>query len=171
MNNGIGLITENRREEGIIPLLSVKRNMTISSLSTLSNKGWLFNQMEKSIAETYIKRLNIKTSSLLKEIRYLSGGNQQKVILARWMIHKQKVLIISEPTRGIDIGSKAEIHKIIDEMANLGLAILMISSEIEEVMGISDRIIVMHEGMITKEFTREEATKEKLMMPSIEGIK
>lgn len=170
MNSGIGLITENRREEGIIPLLSVKRNMTVSSLNALSNKGWLFNQRERSVAETYVKRLNIKTPSLSKEIMYLSGGNQQKVILARWMIHKQKVLIISEPTRGIDVGSKAEIHKIIDEMANLGLAILMISSEIEEIIGISDRIIVMYEGTITKEFTREEATKEKLMIASVGGV-
>lgn len=170
MNSGIGLITENRREEGIIPLLSVKRNMTISSLNTLSNKGWLFNQRERFVAETYVKRLDIKTPSLSKEIMYLSGGNQQKVILARWMIHKQKVLIISEPTRGIDVGSKAEIHKIIDEMANLGLAILMISSEIEEIIGISDRIIVMYEGTITKEFTREEATKEKLMIASVGGV-
>ncbi|MHB8278324.1 MAG: sugar ABC transporter ATP-binding protein [Candidatus Humimicrobiaceae bacterium] len=169
--SGVGLITENRREEGIIPLLSVKRNMTLPSLNTLSNRGWLFNPRERQIAKAYVKRLDIKTPSLSREVMYLSGGNQQKVILARWMIHKLKVLIVSEPTRGIDVGSKAEIHKIIDEMANQGMAIMMISSEIEEIMGLSDRIIVMYEGMIMKEFTREEVTNKKLMTAAVGGVK
>jgi ribose transport system ATP-binding protein len=170
MFSGIGLITENRREEGIIPLLSVKRNMTMPSLNTLSNGGWLFNPRERRVAKTYVKRLDIKAPSLSKEVMYLSGGNQQKVILARWMIHKQKVLIVSEPTRGIDVGSKVEIHKIIDEMANQGMAIIMISSEIEEIIGLSDRIIVMYEGVITKEFSREEATNKKLMTAAVGGV-
>ena len=170
MCSGIGLITEKRREEGIMPLLSVKRNMTIPSLNTLSDGGWLFNQRERRVVETYVKRLDIKTPSLTKEVMHLSGGNQQKVILARWMIHKQKVLIVSEPTCGIDVGSKAEIHKIIDEMANQGVAIIMISSEIEEVMGLSDKIIVMYEGMITRKFTREEATNKKLMTAAVGGV-
>ena len=145
MCSGIGLITEKRREEGIMPLLSAKRNMTMPSLNTLSDGGWLFNQRESRVAKTYVKRLNIKTPSLTKEVIYLSGGNQQKVILARWMIHKQKVLIVSEPTRGIDVGSKVEIHKIIDEMANQGVAIIM-------------------------KFTREEATNKKLMTAAVGGV-
>lgn len=170
IRRGIGLITENRREEGIVPRLSVKRNMTLASLNDLSNRGWLLKRKERDIANTYIKRLDIKTPSLLREIMYLSGGNQQKTILAKWMIHKQKVLIVSEPTRGIDVGSKVEIHKIIDEMANQGLAIIMISSEIEEILGLSDRIIVMHEGTISGEFLRKEATKKKLMEAAVGGI-
>lgn len=171
LSKGISLITENRREEGIISILSVKRNMTLPSLGSLANKGWLFNKNEVRATQKFVKRLNIKTPSLEQEIMYLSGGNQQKVILARWLLHEQQVLIVVEPTRGIDVGSKAEIHKIIDEMANQGVAIIMVSSEIDEIIGLSDRIIVMRNGMISNEFNRKEALKEKIMLAAVGGAK
>lgn len=168
-NNGIGLLTENRREEGIIQLLSVQKNMTIASLEIFSKVGWLLQLKESRVSKSFIKKLDIKTSSLSTLIRDISGGNQQKVLLARWMIKNQRVLIVVEPTRGIDVGSKVEIHKLIDNMARQGVAIIIVSSEFDEIIGLSDKIIVMHEGCITGEFTQKEVTKKKLMMAAIGG--
>ena len=114
-----------------------------------------------------MQRLAIKTPSLRHKVEYLSGGNQQKVLLARWLMKKLEVLILDEPTRGIDVGAKAEIHKLIDELAQAGLAVIVLTSEMPELLGVSDRILVMSSGRITGEFSRTEATQEKILAAAI----
>jgi ABC-type sugar transport system ATPase subunit len=163
MDKGLGLLTESRKEDGLILPLSVKDNMTLASLKRFATFSWLKPRQEIREASDYVSRLSIKTPSLRQQVRLLSGGNQQKVLMARWMMRDPKVLLLTEPTRGIDVGSKAEIYRLIDEMAHRGLGILFMSTEIPEILGISDRILVMREGQITAEFTRAEATHEKLI--------
>lgn len=163
MQKGMGLLTEDRKGDGLVLPLSVKDNMTLASLKRFATFAWLHPSRESKEASDYVSRLSIKTPSLRQKVRLLSGGNQQKVLMARWMMRDPKVLILAEPTRGIDVGSKAEIYRLIDEMAHRGLAILFMSTEIPEVLGIADRIIVMREGRITAEFSRAEATQERLV--------
>lgn len=163
IGKGLGLLTESRKDDGLVLMLSVKENMTIASLDKFSNATWLQPIKEARAAADYVKRLAIKTPTLRQRVRLLSGGNQQKVLMARWMMRDLKALILAEPTRGIDVGSKAEIYRLIDEMAHRGMAILFMSTEIPEILGISDRILVMREGRITAEFSRAEATQEKLV--------
>jgi ABC-type sugar transport system ATPase subunit len=163
IGKGLGLLTESRKDDGLVLMLSVKENMTIASLDKFSTATWLQPIKEARAAGEYVKRLAIKTPSLRQRVRLLSGGNQQKVLMARWMMRDLKALILAEPTRGIDVGSKAEIYRLIDEMAHRGMAILFMSTEIPEILGISDRILVMREGRITAEFSRDEASQEKLV--------
>jgi ribose transport system ATP-binding protein len=163
MEKGVGFLTENRKEDGLVLPLSVKDNMTLASLKQFSTFSWLHRGSESREASRYVSLLSIKTPSLGQKIRFLSGGNQQKVLMARWMMRDPKVLILSEPTRGIDVGSKAEIYRLIDEMAHRGLGIVFMSTEIPEILGIADRVIVMREGVITAEFSRVEATQEALI--------
>ena len=165
--NGLGLLTEDRREEGIIPELSVKDNITLAYLKDFARGGWLLPNKERKTTKSFINRLNIKTSSIFTKIKNLSGGNQQKVIIARWMVEKQKILIIVEPTRGIDVGAKVEIHKLIIEMANSGMAIIVISSEVDEIKNISDRVLIIYKGQISKEISNREATSKKLLEAAI----
>ncbi|MEA2526921.1 MAG: ribose transport system ATP-binding protein [Thermomicrobiales bacterium] len=163
IDKGLGLLTESRKEDGLVLPLSVKENMTIASLDKFSAFSWLHPLKEARAAADYVKRLAIKTPSLRQKVRLLSGGNQQKVLMARWMMRDLKALILCEPTRGIDVGSKAEIYRLIDQMAHRGMAVLFMSTEIPEILGISDRILVVREGRITAEFSRAEATQEKLV--------
>jgi ABC-type sugar transport system ATPase subunit len=156
-------LTENRKEDGLVMQLSVKENMTVASLDKFSRWSWLQPLKELRTAGDFVRRLAIRTPSLRQTIRLLSGGNQQKVLMARWMIRDLKALMLCEPTRGIDVGSKAEIYRLIDEMAHRGMGILFMSTEIPEILGISDRILVLREGRIAAEFSRAEATQARLI--------
>jgi ABC-type sugar transport system ATPase subunit len=168
---GMGLLTESRKEDGLVLPLSVRANMTMASLARFSSLSWIRGGEETRAAGDYVSRLAIKTPSLAQKIRYLSGGNQQKVLMARWLLRQDalKLLILAEPTRGIDVGSKAEIYKLIDEMAHRGMGILFMSTEIPEILGIADRILVMREGRLAAEFARGEATQEKLVAAAAVG--
>src|SRR5215211_9087559 len=162
---GMGLLTESRKDDGLILPLSVRSNMTLAALARFADLTWIKARAETRAAADYVGRLGIKTPSLRQPIRYLSGGNQQKTLMARWLLRQDslKVLILAEPTRGIDVGSKAEIYRLIDAMAQRGMGILFMSTEIPEILGIADRILVMREGQITAEFSRREATQERLV--------
>jgi ABC-type sugar transport system ATPase subunit len=164
IDHGLGLVTEDRKAVGLILGQSVLQNMTISSLETVANKwGVIKKAKERSLANEYVDKLKIKTPGLDVEIDTLSGGNQQKVIVAKWLNTKPKVLILDEPTRGIDVGAKVEIYHLLNQLVDEGVTVIIISSELPEVMGMSDRILVMCEGEIVAELAREEAAKELIM--------
>jgi len=166
---GMGLVTEDRKRDGLVLPLSVQNNMTLAALKDISSGGLIKGIQEKGTCQKFRELLNIKARSLNQKVMYLSGGNQQKVIMARWLLKNLKILILDEPTRGIDVGSKAEIHALIDELACRKVAIVMMTSEMPELLGVSDRILVMWEGKITGEFKREEATEEKIMACAVGG--
>ncbi|RSL31477.1 sugar ABC transporter ATP-binding protein [Salibacterium salarium] len=163
IKHGIALVPESRKEQGLFLDMSVKENILLAELKKhKENMKINWNSLNRT-ADEYIKSLNIKTASRDQPISGLSGGNQQKAVIARWLSTNPKVLLLDEPTRGVDIGAKTEIHKIISELADEGLAVLMISSELPEVIGVSDRIFVMHEGRITGQLHKQEATQERIM--------
>lgn len=161
--NKMALLTEDRRITGIIPMLSVLQNVMIASISKYIRKSGLLNH-KQAIQDTneFVKAISIKTPSIYQRVENLSGGNQQKVLVARWLLTNPEILFLDEPTRGIDVGAKAEIHRLITNLAGQGKSIIMVSSELPEVMGMSDRIMIMHEGKVTgiientKELTQEE---------------
>ena len=163
IKNGIGLVTEDRKQQGLVLGMAVRENNTLANLKSLSSLGFIRQGEEKKVAEKYKIDLAIKTPTIEQAVQNLSGGNQQKVVLAKWLYTGSKILIFDEPTRGIDVGAKSEIYKLMNELAAQGVAIIMISSELPEVLGMSDRILVMHEGRITGELSRAEATQEKIM--------
>lgn len=163
VNYKIGFLTEDRKLSGLFLPLSVKDNMAIANIYNYLNAGLVNPGAITKECEEMVDILTIKTPSLEQIINNLSGGNQQKVLLARWLLIDADILILDEPTRGIDVGAKAEIHKLMSKLASEGKAIIMISSELPEVLGMSDRIAVMHEGKITGQLSREEASQEKLM--------
>ena len=143
--------------------MSVRENVTLSSLERVSNRGVLSKGKEKKIAEKAVMNLGIKTPSIEQAVVNLSGGNQQKVIIAKWLNNHPRVLILDEPTRGIDIGAKREIFLIIQELVKNGVAIILVSSELPEILGLSDRVIVMHEGEIKGELPRTQANETAIM--------
>ena len=160
---GLGLAPEDRQLQGLILLMAVKENMTLPGLRRLSRWGVVNRHKEREIADHYVDKLMIQTPSVDQPVMGLSGGNQQKVVLAKWLALSPRVLILDEPTRGIDVGAKADVHSLMSEIAGQGIGIIMISSEMPEILGMSDRIIVMAEGRITGEFGREEADQERIM--------
>jgi len=161
---GVLLCPEDRKKEGIIPLSSVAENINISARGAHSTFGWLLRDgWETTNADRQIKAMKVKTPSAEQKIMYLSGGNQQKAILGRWLSMPMKVLLLDEPTRGIDIGAKSEIYQIIHNLAASGIAVIVVSSDLMEVMGISDRILVMSEGALTGELTRDQADEARLL--------
>lgn len=160
---GIGFITEDRKDEGLILDFSVRENMVLPSLNSFTSKGLLSSNREKTFVDALIKRLQIKTHSAETAAGNLSGGNQQKVVIAKWVGIGPRVLILDEPTRGVDVGAKREIYQLMNELTSHGVAIIMVSSELPEVLGMSDRIVVVHEGSIAGELSREEATQENIM--------
>jgi len=164
---GMGLLTEDRKEEGLVLQMSVVQNMTLPSLSDFSSFGFVKRTAEDRRSQEFVEKISIKTPSLKQKIMYLSGGNQQKVLLARWLMKELKVIILDEPTRGIDVGAKAEIHKLIDDLAKQGVGVLMMTSEMPELLGVSDRIIVMNDGRITGDFNRKDITQEKILAAAI----
>jgi rhamnose transport system ATP-binding protein len=163
MTAGIGFVPEDRRKQGLVMELNVSRNLTLTLRRKLSRFGLLTNQAEAKTTRDWAKKLQIKAGSPNSPISTLSGGNQQKVVLGKWLATGPGILIIDEPTRGIDVGTKSEVHRLISELAGTGLAVLMISSELPEILGMSDRVLVMHEGRITAELSRSEATEESVM--------
>ncbi|WPN22382.1 L-arabinose ABC transporter ATP-binding protein AraG [Pseudomonas marginalis] len=161
---GVLLCPEDRKKEGIIPLSSVAENINISARGAHSSFGWLLRDgWEKRNADQQIQAMKVKTPNAEQKIMYLSGGNQQKAILGRWLSMPMKVLLLDEPTRGIDIGAKSEIYQIIHNLADSGIAVIVVSSDLMEVMGISDRIVVMSEGALTGELTRDQADEARLL--------
>jgi inositol transport system ATP-binding protein len=163
IKSGLALLTEDRKQTGIMGVLPVRDNMMIASLPSYEKKGFLDGRL---IEETYKQeksRLDIKSPSMHQLIKLLSGGNQQKVLVSRWLLTSPDILILDEPTRGIDVGAKAEIHRLMSKLAQEGKAIIMISSELPEILGMSDRILVMHEGRVGGIFERKEATQESIM--------
>ena len=164
MAAGLAFVPEDRRQQGLVMDLSIKRNATLTSLARLTSRvGLIGGKAERLLAEDWAKRLQLKFHSLNDSVGTLSGGNQQKVVLAKWLSTEPKVLIVDEPTRGIDVGTKSEVHRLLSDLAGQGLAILMISSELPEVLGMADRVMVMHEGRITGEIPRAEADEERIM--------
>lgn len=160
---GIGLLTEDRKKTGIMGVLSVRENMSVAALDRFSIGGVLRKKNIEDACEDQRQALALKTPSLNQLIQNLSGGNQQKVLISRWLLTDPDILIIDEPTRGIDVGAKSEIHRLMGELAKQGKAIIMVSSEMPEVLGMSDRIVVMCEGNLVDEVSRAEATQEKIM--------
>ena len=161
--NGLVFIPEDRKKEGIIPLGSVNENINISARRNMCRFGIINNAVDHKNAEHFIHKLNIKTPSLNQLMLNLSGGNQQKVLLARWLSEKVKVMLLDEPTRGIDVGAKSEIYATISQLASEGIGIIFVSSELPEILGISDRIIVMRQGRIVSVIKREEAAEETII--------
>jgi ABC-type sugar transport system ATPase subunit len=162
--HGIGWVPEDRKQHGLVLSMDVKQNTTLAILRRISNRfGAVRSRSEREIAAHYREALSIATSGLSKTVKYLSGGNQQKVVLAKWLSTKPKILIMDEPTRGIDIGAKAEFHALMSQLAQQGIGILMISSEMPEIMGMSDRVIVMCQGRVTGEFKRGQLSQVEIM--------
>ncbi|HEV3485751.1 MAG TPA: sugar ABC transporter ATP-binding protein, partial [Vicinamibacterales bacterium] len=160
---GIGYVPEDRRRHGVILDMAVDANATLASLGAVSRRGVIDRRAEAAAAQHYVDRFRIKTPSVSTPVASLSGGNQQKVALARWLSIRPAVLILDEPTQGVDVGSKAEIHALMQHLAEAGLAIVMISSELPEILGMSDRIAVMHAGTIRQILPRDEATAPKIL--------
>jgi ABC-type sugar transport system ATPase subunit len=160
---GLGLVPEDRGLQGLVLKLPVWENVALPSLDHYARAGWVDRPALRHLAQEYVDRLNIRTPGLQQKAMFLSGGNQQKVVLAKWLAMHPKVLIMDEPTRGIDVGAKAEVHALMSQLAQAGMGIIMISSELPEIMGMSDRILVMHEGRVAAILERAEATQERIM--------
>ena len=167
--DGIGYVSEDRKGNGLLLQQDVKQNITIASLRQLVNKGVVDKNKEIVVSSKYVKDLRVKTPSIDTKVNNLSGGNQQKVALAKWMMTKPEVLILDEPTRGIDVGAKYEIYTLMNQLVEQGMAIIMISSELPEVLGMSDRICVVSGGVIAGEMSGAESTQEKIMRIATEN--
>ena len=163
IKNRMALLTEDRKLTGIMGVLPVRDNMMIASLPNYEKRGFLDRRLIESTYKHEKSRLDIKSPSMHQLIKLLSGGNQQKVLVSRWLLTSPDILILDEPTRGIDVGAKAEIHKLMCKLAQDGKAIIMISSELPEILGMSDRILVMHEGKVGGIFERKNASQESIM--------
>lgn len=164
MSAGIGFVPEDRRQQGLVLDASIERNAALASLDRLSRFGFLRSSAERSLAQDWAVKLQLKFAKLSDPVGVLSGGNQQKVVLAKWLSRQPRVLIVDEPTRGIDVGTKAEVHRLLSELAAQGVAVLMISSELPEVLGMADRVLVVREGRVVGEFDRAEADEERIVL-------
>jgi len=160
---GIGFVPEDRRQQGLVMELSVAKNATLTLRKSLARLGLISGKRERAAAEDWTSRLQVKTPSQDYAVSTLSGGNQQKVVLAKWLATEPTLLIVDEPTRGIDVGTKAEVHRLLSDLAGRGIAIIMVSSELPEVLGMADRVLVMHEGRISADLSRDDATAETVM--------
>ena len=169
MKNGIGFITEDRKVEGLMLEESIMKNISIANLGRISSYGVLKKESEDGLVKRGIEELHIKCFGPQHECNNLSGGNQQKVVFAKWIYTEPKILILDEPTRGVDIGAKKEIYSIINDLAEKGVAIIMVSSELPEVLGMSDRVMVVHEGRVTGMLMKEEANQENIMILATGG--
>lgn len=164
MQHGIGLVPEDRKKQALFLQLAIRTNLTITAHDQISRMGWFIDEpAESKLIESYKQLLNIRMASPEQKVGNLSGGNQQKVVLARWLALRPKILIVDEPTRGIDIGAKVEVHNLLIEMAKQGIAVIVISSELPEILAVCDRIVTMREGAVTGEIARADATQEILM--------
>jgi ribose transport system ATP-binding protein len=169
MRHSIGFLTEDRNEEGLVLGLSVQQNEALPTLDQRQRWGFVNLASERKVVSDTSRELNIRTPSLSQDVQYLSGGNRQKVVLAKWLISGPDLLIFDEPTRGIDVGAKAEIWHLMRQLADEGKAILMISSELPEIIGMSDRIVVMHRGRVVGVLEGQSATEEQVMMLATYG--
>jgi ribose transport system ATP-binding protein len=169
IRGGLGLVPEDRKLQALILTMAVRENITLAHLSDFAKGGIVSKARERKDASRHVQELDIRTPTIEQKVANLSGGNQQKVVIAKWLGVRPKVLILDEPTRGIDVGAKAAIHSLMCELAAKGVGIIMISSELPEVMAMSDRILVLHEGKITARLSREEATQDRIMMAATGG--
>ena len=163
MRAGIGFVPEDRRQQGLVMELSVARNIALASLASLRKLGLIFARTELSFGAEWAKRLQVKYGRVSSPVSQLSGGNQQKVVLAKWLARRPRLLIVDEPTRGIDVGTKAEVHRLLSALATDGVAVLVISSELPEVLAVADRVLVMREGRLVANMARSEATEEAIV--------
>ena len=167
INLGIGFLTEDRKTQGLIMQLSLKNNISLPSVERFSSFGIINNGAEDQAAKRYVKELRIKTPDLNQKVMFLSGGNQQKVVLSKWLCSEAEIFIFDEPTRGIDVASKVEVYQLMNRLTTKGVAIIMISSELPEILGMCNRILVMRQGEIISEFLAEETTQEKILQSAL----
>lgn len=166
---GLALAPEDRKQHGLVLPMSVRENASLPSLERDQKLGFLDHSAEEKIADTAVEQMKVKTPHIEQPVRFLSGGNQQKIVLGKWLAMNPKLLMLDEPTRGIDIGAKREIYKLMEKLATQGIAILFVSSEMEEVLGMADRVYVMHEGRISGELKKEEMSEESIMQLATGG--
>jgi len=167
---GLAYVPEDRQLHGLIPAMHITSNISLPMLGEFAKRGWMNFKMERKATFDAARQMEVRANNIWQKARELSGGNQQKVVLAKWLATQPRILILDEPTRGIDVGTKAAVHALMSKLASEGMAILMISSELPEVLGMSDRILVMHEGQMTAQFTREEATQEKIIEAATQTV-
>jgi ABC-type sugar transport system ATPase subunit len=167
---GLAYVPEDRQLHGLIPPMNITANISMPVLQEYALRGWLRDKVEQTAALNAARQMEVRANNIRQKVRELSGGNQQKVVLAKWLSTKPRILILDEPTRGIDVGTKAAVHALMSKLASEGMAILLISSELPEVLGMSDRVIVMHEGYLTGQFTRAEATQEKIISAATQAV-
>jgi ABC-type sugar transport system ATPase subunit len=167
VEQGMAYLTSDRKGTGLVLGLDLARNVTLASIPAISPGGWVREGRERRIAEQHTRALRIRATGPAQEVSTLSGGNQQKVALAKWIETRPRVLLLDEPTRGVDVGAKHEIYELMNQWTQQGHAILLITSEMPELLGLSDRIIAMHRGRVTGEFTRSEATQEKVLQAAM----
>jgi ABC-type sugar transport system ATPase subunit len=167
---GLAYVPEDRQLHGLIPPMNITSNISLPMLGQYARNGWLRNKVERAAAFGAARQMEVRANNIWQKARELSGGNQQKIVLAKWLSTKPRIMILDEPTRGIDVGTKAAVHALMSKLASEGMAILMISSELPEVLGMSDRVIVMREGHLTGHFTRAEATQEKIISAATQAV-
>jgi ribose transport system ATP-binding protein len=161
---GLALVPEDRKQQGVIVEMAVRQNLSLASLRRQQKKAGFLNRLfERELVQEMVPKLNIKTPSGEQIVQFLSGGNQQKVVIGKWLALKPRLLLLDEPTRGIDVGAKQEIYRLMEQLAESGVGILFVSSEMTEILGMSDRVLVMHEGCITGELSRTELSEEAVM--------
>ena len=163
MDAGIGLVPEDRRQQGLVMDLAIDHNVALSSLNRLTRGGLIRRSAEQQLAQDWAQRLQLRYGRLVDPVHTLSGGNQQKIVLAKWLSRRPDLLLIDEPTRGIDVGTKSEVHRLLDELVGQGVAVLMVSSELPEVLGMADRVLVLHEGRLSAELSRAQADEDSIM--------
>lgn len=163
LNSGVAYLPEDRQHQGLVLPFPITHNISLTILREISNVGWLRREAENDLAGRQVDRLQVRTPGISTPVQHLSGGNQQKVLVGKFLVSKPRVLILDEPTRGVDVGAKAEIHRLIGQLAEQGMAVLMISSDLPEVLALADRILVMREGRLAGELSRAEATEESVM--------
>ena len=163
MRHGVGLVPEDRKRHGLVLPMRVRENVTLPILSRFSRWGWVARRRERDAASRFCDRLRVRAPGPEAVTAGLSGGNQQKLVMARWLAAECGILLVDEPTRGVDVGAKAEIHALLDQLAASGAGVLLISSELPELISLSTRILVLREGRLTAELPRGEATQERLM--------
>ena len=168
--HGLALVPEDRKKEGLALRLSILNNMTLVKISEINHLGFIDKKTQRSLADQYVKEIRVKTPSVNQLAGNLSGGNQQKVVIAKWLMENPDILILDEPTRGIDVGSKAEIYEIIYEIAKKGASVIVVSSDLTEILGICDRIITVAEGKITAEFSGKTATDKEILAAALGGV-
>ncbi len=160
---GFGLVPEDRKKQGLIQIFSVKENVCMVSIKKILSRGIISSKKQNQYANEYVKKLNVALPGIQTEVQYLSGGNQQKVVIAKWLMQDSEIFILDEPTRGIDVGAKSEIYKLMNRLVASGKSIIMISSELPEIIGMSDRVIVMHEGSCVGKLSKDNLSQEKIM--------